>query len=270
MKKTILTFILLLSCSTFIFGQNRMRFKHKLSQNIITQAGFALRDGAGGILNIAPNAKLKCIIKLDSRGTIFVDFWQINPATDPYAGVVGIVNSNNPFSILTLPTLIDGRVQIGDPTRYLKVPFNCFTFGVATLPFRYRGSESINSTEKVSSTITSPKPDISFTGGWTFGKSYISNRSIVNLSATFGAFLGLTSTEIKDGVVNSTSVIYGTKKIQTNPAIQYGPAITLARNNLGVVIAVGFDSNIGSYSNDWIYQTRPWLGIGLSANLGLF
>ncbi len=271
MKNLILTFTLIvLTATSSLFGQNRAKFKHRLSQNAITNAGFVLRDGVGSPLIIGGNNRLKCVIKLNSSGVILVDFWRIDPATDPFAGQAGIVNSSTPFNLTTLPTLSDGRTTIGQPTRVLKVPFNCLTFGVATIPFRLRGSQTISSTEKSKTTVTSPRPDIAFTGGWTVGKSTITSRSIINYSSTFGAFLGLSSAEIKSGAVSSTSVLYGTSKSQNNPALSYGASITLARNNLGLVLALGFDNSFGEFSNDWIYQNKPWLGVGLSANLGLF
>jgi hypothetical protein len=270
MQKTILTTITLVLVSTFVFGQNRMKFKHKLSQNMITSSGFVLRDGAGNPLAIGGTNRLKCVIRLNSNGVILVDFWRINPATDPFAGVPGIVNSTTPFNLAALPTLSDGRATIGQPTRVLKVPFSALTFGVAVIPFRLRGEHPISSSEKSKMTVTSPRPDIAFTGGWTLGKSTITNRSIINHSATFGAFLGLTSAEIKNGVVSSTSPLYGTSKTQVNPALSYGASVTLARNNLGLVVAFGFDNSFGDYSNDWIYQNKLWLGVGLSASLGFF
>lgn len=286
MKKSIFTPILLIAIGTSVFGQNRMKFKHKLSQKIITDAGFVLKDGAGQPLTIGGTGKLRCLIKLDSKGNILVDFWQISHGTftkrhmlfwkktytliDAYRGQNGIVNSQTSFNIDKPSTLTDRREFIGDPTKVLYVPYSGFTFGVATIPFRLRGSAEIASTEKTKTTVTSPKPDIAFTGGWTTGKSVITNRSIINYSVTFGAFVGLTGAEIKDGVVKSGSELYGTKKTQTNPAFSYGASATLARNNLGLVFALGFDTSLGDYSGDWIYQNKPWFGIGLSANLGIF
>jgi len=303
MTKLILTTVLLIAIgTTTLLGQNRMKFKHRLSQNKIHSKGFVLlnptADGKSfDTLRIGGKngkSKLSCIIKLDSKGNILVDFWSI-PDTitkrhwifwkktyiDEFQGDNSFisngtyyVNSGTSFNIDKPTTLSDGRKLIGYSTKVLCVPFNGFTFGVATIPFRWRGSEDISATEKVNAAVTSPKPDISFTGGWTLGKSVITNRSIINYSATFGAFVGLTGAEIKDGVVKTGTFLYGTgkttKQVQTNPAMSYGAAITLARNNLGLVFVLGFDNSFGDYSKDWVYQNRPWVGIGLSANLGIF
>lgn len=244
--------LLILTASSSLFGQNRMKIKHLLSQNAITNAGFVLRDGAGNPLTIGGNNKLKCIIKLNSDGVILDDFWTIDPATDPFAGNIGVVNSTTLFNLAGLPTLSNDRTKIGQPTKVLKIPFNGFTFGLASIPFRLRGEQTISPTEKSKTNVTSPKPDIAITYGWTVGKSAISNRSIINYSSTFGIFLGLTIVEINNGVVSSTSEFFGTSKSQNNPALSYGTSVTFARNNFGIKPALGFDSSFGYYSKDWI------------------
>ena len=99
-----------------------MKFKHRLSQNAITSAGFVLKDSAGNPLTIGGNNKLKCVIKLNSNGVILVDFWRIDPVSDPFAGTAGVVNSATPFNLIGLPTLSDGRTTIGQPTSVLKIP----------------------------------------------------------------------------------------------------------------------------------------------------
>lgn len=274
MRKMQFILVILIGFGATLFSQNRVKFKYKLSQKAIDNAHFTLKNGANGTLKICEGVKLRCILKLDSKGTILVDFWRILPKSDSCKGMSGIVNSETPFNIESLPKLIDGRDSIGKPTRKLKVPFNGGTFGIAILPFRYRGSEKISTTEIVNETVTSPKPDITFTCGWAIGKSVITNRSIINYSATFGGFIGLTTAEIKDGVVKSSSLLYGTskstKQVQTNPALSYGGCITIARNNLGLLLAVGIDNSIGAFSSDWIYQKKLWVGVGLSASLGTF
>lgn len=273
--KSFLTAFLIFS-TFFSFGQNRMKFKHRLSQKKIDDAGFVLQgyDSAtkkySESLKIGGTNRLRCIIKLDSKGNIFVDFWRIKPSKDGFKGQAGIVNSETYFSIDNLPKLSDGRAKIGDPTKVLCVPFNGITFGVAALPFRLRNKEDISPTEKSNKTVTSPRPDIAITGGWTVGKAVITNRSIVNYSATLGPFIGVTAAEIKNGVVKSGTELYGTTKSQTNAALSYGISLTLARNNFGLVFALGYDKSMGKYSDDWIYQKESWFGIGLSANLGIF
>ncbi|MCA6516206.1 MAG: hypothetical protein IM577_11505 [Chitinophagaceae bacterium] len=297
MTKSILTTLLLIAIgTTTLLGQNRMKFKHRLSQKRIYDAVFVLlnwnptsNSGKGGYtdtLEIGGDNKLRSIIKLDSKGNILVDFWQIKSGQgfnrkwifwkeqiveiDPFKNQSKIVNSQTPYNIDNPPKLTDGRNSIGKATGVLRIPFSGFTFGIATLPFRLRGEQDISSTEKSKKTVSSPRPDVAITGGWTFGKSVITNRSIINYSATFGAFVGLTGAEIKDGVVKSGTELYGSKKTQTNPAMSYGINGTFARNNIGLVVALGFDNSMGSYSNDWIYQNKPWIGIGLSASLGIF
>ena len=48
-----------------------------------------------------------------------------------------------------------------------------------------------------------------------------------------------------------------------------GYTVTIGRNNFGITLSLGFDMALGQNSTTWIYQNRPWLGIGVSTNLGL-
>jgi hypothetical protein len=46
--------------------------------------------------------------------------------------------------------------------------------------------------------------------------------------------------------------------------------LLLGRNNLGLSISAGYEYAIGPYSKGWIYQGRPWVGIGIITSLGMF
>lgn len=258
------------------FGQNRINFRHKLNQSNIDSAKFTLRtyDTSSSskkykdIILIAEGSTLKCLIKLNSKGEILVDFWQIT--SDEHKGDSRYVNVDTPLNIDNPISLVDGRDKVGLPTRVLTVPFSALGFGIATIPVRIRGRQQISSTIDSEPTVTSPRPDIAVTAGYTFGRSIITNRAITNLSATVGPFVGISGVEIKDGVVKAGTPLFGTKISQTNVALTYGLSMTLARNNLGLVLAYGFDKSLGKYSDDWIYQGKNWFGIGVSAGLGLF
>lgn len=279
-KKFLLTFFLvILINSSFIFSQNRFVFKYKLSQKTINNKGFVLKDQTQNkILYIGHKQKLKCSIKLNSSGKILVDFWQIlnktkkckREVSDKHRDQIDTINSAMAFDLDKLPILYDNRDSIGKPTKALFVPFTALSFGFLTLPFRLRPSERISPTDNSTITASTPKPDIAISGGYTWGYGVITNRAIINYSLTLGGFVGLTSAEIKNGVVKSSSALFGGTKTQTNAALSYGGTITFARNNFGIVLALGLDNSFGDFSQDWIYQNKPWFGVGISANLGFF
>ena len=56
---------------------------------------------------------------------------------------------------------------------------------------------------------------------------------------------------------------------QDNVALSYGVNAMFGRNNFGISLSLGFDVSVGKNSDLWIYQNKPWLGIGVSTNLGL-
>lgn len=269
---------LLLLVPLMSFGQNRINFRHRLTQSRIDGADFTLNyydtsnpaDKKYRSIRIPDGATRSCIIKLDSKGNILVDFWRLIPDSDSNKGQDAFVNSDTPINVDFPIKLTDGRTKIGEPTKVLFVPFRALGFGIATIPARIRFKEEISPTEKSETTVTSPRPDIALTVGLTRGGSIITNRAITNVSATLGAFGGISGAEIKNGVVKAGTPLYGTSKSQTNVALSYGVSLTLARNNLGLVLAYGFDKSLGEYSSDWIYQKEGWFGIGISAGLGIF
>jgi hypothetical protein len=57
---------------------------------------------------------------------------------------------------------------------------------------------------------------------------------------------------------------------RTNLALSTGLAMTLIRNTIGLVAALGVDHCTGRKRAEWLYQNKPWLGFGISTGLGFF
>jgi hypothetical protein len=132
------------------------------------------------------------------------------------------------------------------------------------MPMRIRAkTDSSNST--VSATLS-----LSLGFGYTFGWSKITGRSMNNYSVTLAPFLGLSSAELKKETVK-TPKIWDANKTFTrfNPAISYGFSATFARNNFGFVISGGFDHAFGEMADQWSYQNKFWVGLGVNTNLGI-
>lgn len=133
---------------------------------------------------------------------------------DPFLSHTVNVNS---ATAATKFTLTDNRNGLGAKTRVLKIPFNAFTFSVGTTPMRFR-AKTDSSSSTVSATL-----NLSLGFGYTFGRSYITGRSINNYSVTIAPFIGLATAELKKETVK-TPKIWDNNKTYTriNPALSYG------------------------------------------------
>lgn len=257
--------------STLCFGQNNAKFHHKLSQDIIDSAGFILRGKTSHFtkdsiliddfkkMYIGSGRVRSCILSLDGKGGIAVDFWRIVDSLND--NIDTIVNRKTKTLSFVLT---DGRKSIGQATKVIRVPFSAWTWSVGTTPVRYRFK-----TDSSFSTISTAL-SISISYGYTFGRSKITSRAINNKSITIAPFIGLVSADLKKETVTIPKTWDAAKTTtQTNVVFSYGISTTFARNNLGIVVSIGLDHMMGSNANKWSYQDKPWIGLGINTNLGI-
>lgn len=208
--------------------------------------------------------RLKCVLSLDNTGNIIV-----NPWSQPPTGNVGSISSGIPLGVGTnyFNIGLSKRNFVGDTPRFEKVGFRSWAMGVAVGTFRYRPKQDTVS-GTVSGTVSTAL-SISVTGGYALGWSAINSKRMTNYSLIAGLFVGLASADLKKGTVENPSE-WKTTYDRINPAISYGINTIFSRNNFGIVFSLGFDSNIGPNSKQWIYQNKPWFGIGVNTSLGIF
>lgn len=258
MKSTfllILTFIFV----TTTFAQNRTKFYHKIKKDDIESGYLKLvyKDKNGDKKDIAVCSKyLKGIITLD-KGVPVIDFWSITDEQNP--NTFNCISNNTELGRFEID--LTPRSKLGDPTKYIVIPFRAWTWGVGTTPFRFR-PETDTSFSTISSSL-----GVTINYGRTLGWSTISPRAINNFSITVGPFVGLSSVDLKKSTVKSPTT-WTTDR--TNAAFTYGINSIFARNNFGLVLSIGFDNNFGENSKEWSYQNRPWFGIGINTSLGIF
>ncbi len=224
------------------------------------------------IYPVMVSKKLKCNVSTGAKG-ITVDFWPISD--DIASGTVvrsafpNEISGNTPInsqSYFMIP--LCERKYIGDPNTYVKIGFRSWAMGVGAIGFRYRAKQDTVNNGNVSSTVSSGI-SLNYNFGYALGYSKINAKRMTNYSVVFGGFVGLTSATLnKTAVKNPT--IWSKNWDRTNPAISYGANVILSRNNFGFVFSVGFDSNIGFGADEWVYQHKPWIGIGINTSLGIF
>lgn len=251
MKKSILLFLL---TSTSICCYSQVLFHHKLSTSRLTRFGFRLVDQAG-------NAKDLCTTRNGvisvSGGKISFDLWQIQDANTCPNGI-------DATSTITPLSIVQNRATFGDPTLILRVPYQAVTIGVNTLPFRYRFKVKPNDSTTISGTGTSSF-SLALNAGYTFGISSITTRAINNYSFTVGAYVGPSTTDLKKNVYKDPSKYVSDRTVAT---MTYGVNIILARNNLGLVFALGWEKALGTNGDQWVFNNEPYFGFGINTSFG--
>jgi hypothetical protein len=241
-----------LSISNICFAQ--IWFHHTIKQTVINN-GFILVSGTSATpLDLCTDRSGVVTV---SGGFINVDLWQIK--NNVTCGSNGIDASKT----LTQLRILDGRVTYGQPTKVLVLPFQSFTIGLNSLPFRFRPEVTVRETgAKLSANGTSAF-QLGLSIGYTRGKSWITTRGITNWSWTLGPYFGPSTADLKKETVQNPS----TWTInQIKATLTYGLNLIFARNNLGLVFAYGYEKALGTNGDQWIYQNKPYFGIGINTS----
>ncbi len=151
--------------------------------------------------------------------------------------------------------------KIGDKNIIAKIPFRAWNWGISILPYRMRFPQD-------SLPLTSDsKVDLSIMYGYTSGFAKINHESITHYYCTGSAFAGLSTAKLEKETVTNPNRL---KQNQSNVALSYGANIMFGRNNFGVSLSLGYDIALGQNASLWIYQNKPWIGVGFSTNFGMF
>jgi hypothetical protein len=249
--------ILALGASPAIFGQGRFKTHHIIKKSAVESGYLPLiyKDKENKLQPVSIcSDKLYGAIRI-SQGVPVVDFWPISD--DDHAHNPHCISKNTELGRFEIDL---SREKVGDPVRSVKVPFSGWIFGIGTTPFRFRPK-----TKSFSSAVSS-QIGINISYGKYIGYSRVSESAITNYGLIIGPFAGITEVRLeKSTVTDPDSWI----EDRTNAAMTYGLNIALTRNNLGIVISLGYDHNFGSNSKDWAYQNKPWIGIGVNTYLGV-
>jgi hypothetical protein len=263
MNPSLLCLVAMLMVASITTAQNRARFHHKISLSQIESGYLPLvyNDGTSDFKlyqHLSDSVHRVCsdldgIVSVAS-GTVSIDFFSVTgPSPDSPC-----INNTTKLGTFTLDLK---REKLGDPTFAVWIPFRAWTWSLATVPFRYR----FKTDSSFATVSTALSASVSF--GRTFGWSNVTHRAMNNYSVTVGPFVGVTSVDLKKPTVKNPAAWTSDR---TNFAVSYGLSVTLARNNFGIVISAGADRAYGEQHEEWSYQNKPWIGIGINASMGLF
>jgi hypothetical protein len=267
--------LFVLACFAFvasIYGQNQSvgNLRYYITTN--DQDKLRLGKDPSKIVHICNT--VRGIVKLGSDGVATFDVFSYvsdDPATINYnngkaldkqclgtATIIDTAANAKPAFIINLPK----RGTLGASTPYTYLKYTSWNFGVSTIGVRFRGEDN-NGKNAVGASVNA-----AFNGGFTRGFVQISPRKLTHYYLNFGAFAGVASTELNSATVSDANA-WGTAK-QTNPTVMYGPCLIIGRNNLGLVLTYGWENALGSDHQRWIFNDKPWFGIGIASSLGFY
>lgn len=91
---------------------------------------------------------------------------------------------------------------------------------------------------------------------------HVQERKIIKLGYSLGLFTGFGST-----FISPTTTNFNLEQEYDGIVWSKGLAGIIEVNRLSVGIAVGFDNLIDKNKNIWIYENKPWIGLGVGLNL---
>jgi hypothetical protein len=199
-------------------------------------------------------------IKMDGAVPV-VDIWQFTPAADTETRA-NIIRCSTDLKNHRIEIDL-ARDSVGGSSSRVKIPFRAFLVSFNTVPLRLR----LVSRDSRNPTPATTNLNFAVNVGGVRGNSYFSPRSVNHYGYALSVFMGATTVSLDQGAYFHPSA-YDTDR--TNLGISGGVSFTLIRNNVGLVAALGIDHCTGPNRGEWLYQDRPWLGIGISTGLGFF
>ena len=148
----------------------------------------------------------------------------------------------------------------GTELKNLWIPYHGINFGLNTLPFRFRYGFTTDQNQVIPSSVISGF-QLALNLGYTYGWSVFNPKVTNTYSFCFGAFYGpssvsMTKDQFKDPSKYEVTI--------NKPTMTYGFNLILARNNLGLVIAVGREHAFGNTRAQWIYNDKTFVAFGIT------
>ena len=101
--------------------------------------------------------------------------------------------------------------------------------------------------------------------GYTTGISFINSKVQNSYALTGGFYIGPSSVTLtKDQFRDESKYISNTNA----PTLTYGFNLIASRNTLGLVLAYGWEVAYGKFGHQWLYNYKPYWGIGINSAFG--
>lgn len=265
--------------------------KNNLTESIdfINKDGHKLTVGKGQIQNLS---------FADSLNPYFPDSVALKVTTDVKLGKCrnGKCKSNVLFEkdkLYVNPwNFVSGKYPDDKKEQYFKLNdgqtakfrFKEITISTLTLPIKYRFRDNpimVESQNEMMETVLIEREipetfttglNISVFAGHTWGITKFHHRLKVGnitttIKHTLGAVIGTATETLSIKNTDGTKDAPKTSEEFTIGLLSTGVGYVYSRNKIALGIFYGWDFGVGSISNTWNYDNRPWLGIGLGYDI---
>lgn len=141
-----------------------------------------------------------------------------------------------------------------------KIPYRGFKIGATSIPIKYRFSA-----DTIPAIISTDIFNGALTYSWQYGRDvyYLNNPREKKRSyfSETGFFVGVTKIEFNER--NNSQGFEGFSQIGISTGLIQG----ISLNKIGFSLAMGFDIGTSRESRHWLYNGKPWIGIGIGVSL---
>lgn len=156
---------------------------------------------------------------------------------------------------------------------FISFPYTSFDFGPMTIPFKQRFGYK-KGTVTVDPQIQADL-NIGVFGGYTLGryrKRYESGgtgelKDLSNLSFTFGGFLNISTAALDSAATTAGKLPFSKDKTATIGVVSFGVGVLTTIYNFQIGLFAGLDKGVGTNAQNWNYNNKPWVGIGIGYDL---
>lgn len=148
----------------------------------------------------------------------------------------------------------------------LRLGYRSFALNTLTIPVKYRFKGRIKEIEKDVSASISGVLHGGITWGWT---SFTHRQGTVNetndWNLTFGPILGVSVVTLNSK--NTLGEVLEDTETINKGLVSTGFGLTFTFNKFAGGVFYGWDYAVGDLSNNWYYNKRPWVGVGIGFSL---
>jgi hypothetical protein len=193
-------------------------------------------------------------------GKLVLNFFGITK--DPYRGDKGIVNSSDSLGEFFL--LIQRRKTLGDVQKYISLRYATWDIGALTIPYKVR----LGNDKKDIPTDASAEVNAGFYMGRKWGQTnfFVDKSRTKNCAAITLAGFGSPTVISVD-----SSNTRGEVKVKSNEiGISSGFGLLVTYYDLSLGLLIGKDFPVSATGGKWIYDSEPWIGLGIGYKLKMF
>ncbi|HEY5392381.1 MAG TPA: hypothetical protein VIJ57_09725, partial [Hanamia sp.] len=155
----------------------------------------------------------------------------------------------------------------------ISFPYYSWDFGPVTIPIKQRfgyTKGNITIDPQLQTDL-----NVGVFGGFTMGryrKRYEAGepgelKDLSNLSFTFGGFLNISTAALDSTATTTGKLPFAKDKTATIGVVSFGAGVLTTFYNFQIGLFAGMDKGVGTNAQNWNYNNKPWVGIGIGYDL---